>query len=308
MGELQDSALIFAKMRGFVLLRFLCVIGIACGELCAGGPVGEIVYSGETDSGWQVFRRKIPEGKPVQVTFSPGDKRRPMFVPGRDWIVCKDSQGRALTLKKGEESVLDPAIRSVGDVAVSPKGDWLYFTRLAVNNPQRQFIWRSMVANGEEGDPMELVLRPEQGSFRQVSLSPDGTHLAATHIWKVGEERIVVIPLTNPEEFFYVSPEGREAFSPTWSSDGAEVFFSMKSNSEDYDLFRASLVDREPRAVLQAEGTSEWFPSVSRDGEWLVCEQVDKGKSGLLLVNLRTGEKNILETPHAAKEPAWGNP
>jgi Tol biopolymer transport system component len=291
-------------MQGYRLHWLLCVIGLAFGDMFA----DEIVYSGETDSGWQVFRLALPDGKPRQVTHSPGDKRRPTPVPGRDWIVTKDSQGRALVLEEDKETVLDPDIRSLGDLSVSGSGDWWYFTRLAVNNPQRQFVWRRKLEGGKNEEATELVLRPEKGSFRQVSLSPDGQYLAGTHIWKAGEERIVIIPLARPEDFFYVSPEDNEAFSPAWGPDGQDVYFAMKSESGDYDIFRASLADRTAKAVVQISGTSEWFPSVSPNSEWLTCEQVENGKSILLLVNLQTGKKTVLQTPHSAKEPAWVMP
>jgi Tol biopolymer transport system component len=198
-----------------------------------------------------------------------------------------------------------PPVLSAGDLWFLSNGKEWYFTRLATNNPQRQFIWHRKT--DDPGTEPRLVLRMEKGSLRQIALSPDGQWAAATHLWRVGEERILVFPLAAPEKYRYLTPELRVAFSPTWAADGKSLLFSMQEEGSqaDFDLQRVSVDDARIEPLKRIEGSSEWFPSQDSSGRWVFFEQNREGRSSLGALDTTTGKVVAIPLPHQGREPFW---
>lgn len=289
------------------LLKIMATVFFAVGTVTAPAAemTGSLLYSGLTESGWQVCLVDLASGVSRPLTSSPGDKRRPFYLAQSGAVVCKDSMGRALAWKGGKEEVLSGDVLSAGDLWFPSNGKEWYFTRLATNNPQRQFIWHRKV--DDPGAENQLVLRMEKGSLRQIALSPDGQWAAATHLWRVGEERILVFPLAAPETYRYLTPELMVAFSPTWAPDGKSLLFSMQreGSQDDFDLQRVSVDDARIQHLKRIEGSSEWFPSEDSSGRWVFFEENREGRSSLGALNSTTGEVVAIPLPHQGREPFW---
>ena len=289
------------------LSKILATLCFAAGVMVAPAVemTGSLLYSGLTESGWQVCLLDLASGQTRPLTSSPGDKRRPFYLAEAGAVVCKDSMGRALAWKGGKEEVLSGDVLSAGDLWFLSNGKEWYFTRLATNNPQRQFIWHRKA--DDPGAESQLVLRMEKGSLRQIALSPDGQWAAATHLWRVGEERILVFPLATPEKYRYLTPELRVAFSPTWAADGKSLLFSMQGEGSqaDFDLQRVSVDDARIEPLKRIEGSSEWFPSEDSSGRWVFFEENREGRSSLGALDTMTGKVVAIPLPHQGREPFW---
>lgn len=267
----------------------------------------DLLYVGLTDTGWQVFERSLETQKTTQLTKSLGDKRTPVYSSELAGIVYKGPRGRIWKVTdKGEESLLVD-LEGCGDFSVD--GSDIYFTRLVTGNPQRQQLWKA------EGDyptsKMQLVHRPETGSLRQVQ-SRAGRFIA-THIWKPGEESVVVIDPAQSPIMQSISPQGEISAYPQWIND-REVIYSQRDNEYNYDLYLATdnkgnLSDKptikqltdtadysEYSAVLNAAADTYFIERLGKDGKW-----------SLATINQETGETKPIKTSHQAKEPALKN-
>lgn len=263
-------------------------------------PTGKILYCGATQGGWQIFEGDLQTGLSTQLTKTLGDKRSPGYVRSRDWVTFKDSQGTVGYLENGSVVYPFEHERSIGDYAFSVNGDRCYFTRLATNNPQRQFLW-SISLDSDKGP--QLVLRMDQGSLRQVQMSPNGKYLVATHIWRVGEERVVIIPTDFPDNYFYLSPEGEEAFSPSWSPNSEAVLFSMRTPDGTFDIYEGVVSNGQLRKLLETKGMSEWYPSLDPAGQWVLFETAEAGGSEIGYADVDRGIPSHLGIK--GKEPVW---
>lgn len=292
------------------ILPLILILGLTLSQATdastpSGAKKGALLYSGLTPTGWQICLLDLESGKHRVLTASPGDKRRPFFLPKSGRVVCKDAAGRALGWSRGAETLLSEPIRSMGDLWFKPDGNSWYFTRLATDNPQRQFIWYHQA--GDPDPESALVLRMEKGSLRQVALSPDGKFLAATHLWRVGEERILIIPVETPERYRYITPAMKTAFSPAWSADGKTLYFSMQQDgiASDFDLHRADLQGKAIQILKRLPGSSEWFPTGDAEERWVYFEENRLGISSLAALDLKTANVVSLSLPHQAREPHW---
>ncbi len=140
----------------------------------------------------------------------------------------------------------------VGDVAVSPTGQYVAFTVTTVvedKNARHREIWLSALANGRpSGTPFRFTDPTEESS--DPRWSPDGTVLAFTS--RRGDDR-------NTTWFARVTAPGGEAYhvpgvegTPSWSPDGQWIAYSRAP--DDDDEARAPTAGRESVRTGAREG------------------------------------------------------
>src|SRR4030095_16370423 len=162
-------------------------------------PPGSLLYLGLTpENGWQVFRIRLENEEIKQVSTTIGDKRDPQFEPVTRRFLYKNSLGQILQIPAdgGSESQLSDGISGIANFAIGRGGLSVFFTRPGVEK-YRQDIWRMDLKNNTE--PQVAAAVPV-GMLKQVSLSPDEKWLAATHILRANEERLVIAPATGTGE------------------------------------------------------------------------------------------------------------
>ena len=263
-----------------------------------------MLYVGLTDTGWQVFQRSLETQQETQLTKSLGDKRTPIYSTELTEVVYKGPKGRIWSVDTtGKENLLVD-IEGCGDFTMDGKD--VYFTRLVTDNPQRQQLWKAV---GEERPfkEMELVYRPEQGSLRQLQFRA-GKFLA-THIWKVGEEQVVLIDPSKEPEMQALTPVKVIASYPRWVND-SEVVYSRSDSAGNYDLELISIpanlngVQPVPSPLLTSSDYSEFACSVNTGMDKYYYERLDEnGTWSIASMDRQSGVVTALPLNQQAKEP-----
>lgn len=259
----------------------------------------KIAYVGLLDNGWQVHSYEIESNTITQLTTSDGDKRTPIFSKEFGGYIYKNAEGKiCLVRETGEESILVD-IPHCGDFTINNSD--IYFTRLSTGNAQRQFVWKATGAYPTTSK--ELVYRPEFGSIRQLQYN-DGKILA-THIYKVGEEQVIIIDLKDTSQHEVLTPPKKMASYPRWISDEV-LCVSVKGDNDNYDLFQINV--KEPNKLIPfvtTEESSEFYTSFN-DNSSMVFERLNEtGKWHLVIRNTDNGIEQTLALPTAAKEPVF---
>lgn len=96
---------------------------------------------------------------------------------------------------------------------------------------------------------------------------------------------------------------GSDAVTPDWSGDGKIVFASRKGGS--YTLGVYDLSSGKCDRITEAPGNWE-SPAWAADNRQVVCKRSWGGKSGLFVVDTKTGRiRELLSTRYPLSTPAW---
>ena len=269
----------------------------------------KLIYVGLTDTGWQIFLKPLDGSASQQLTKSAGDKRTPVYSAELGGIVYKGSKGRVwLVTEAGEESLLVD-IEGCADFCVDGKN--IYFTVFVTGNPLRQQLWQ---AQGEfPTKERRLVFRPNDGSVRQIKFHT-GKFLA-THMWKVGEERVVWIDpsqKTEREIMRPVSNKNEVASYPQWI-DSSNGIVSVRGEDDTYDLHRINIDESQMRGALVSEAItstpsySEFSSAISETNSLIYAERLsnDDRKWSIVSIDSKTKEIIELDLGRPAKEPSF---
>ena len=294
------------KIFGFINLA-LFVLGLPA----LAQPV--LVYTGLTDSGWQVYLHNLETGESKQLTQSPGDKRVPRYIASWDAVVYRDSRGRISLVESDGTKGVWSELEGCADFAIRENGEGeptqAFVTRLVTGNPQRQLIWELTVP-----DILRPIARAPKGSLRQVTLRVDGGFFA-THLWRRGEERLIEFPpLTEEGEQgppLYWTPENEVAAYPLFVP-GQGVVYSQKTSPLNYDLVFKATAESSPQVIVSSSEWSEQASTLSGDQATLFFERSDKsGNWSLASSNfdpaVEQKEVRKIALPHQAKEPRWAD-
>ena len=148
-------------------------------------------------------------------------------------VLCLASAGTALAQTRGVLPQDYYHTTFVGDVQVSPTGEYLAFTVTTVveaKNTRHREIWLQRLANGRPaGGPFRFTDPTEESSSPRWS--PDGSVLAFSS--RRGDDR-------NSVWFMRVTAPGGEAYhiagvdgTPTWSPDGKWIAFTRAPEDAD---------------------------------------------------------------------------
>lgn len=273
----------------------------------------DLLFCGESSSGWQIFRSS-DTGKGVsQLTRSLGDKRGPRFEPSSRTVYCRNSLGqvcRVSTVENGGRNGEITPVFTLDEISdFWPFGSVIYYNRLATGNSQRRFVW-SFRPGGATEEPIQMVFRRDIGSLRQVRISPSGKMGVVTYLWRRGEERLVVFPLQGEsagKEWRELTPEYTVAAYPVWETEHS-ILYSKKVAEGNFDLYRVSVESGESTPVVTTDFASEFSATVTRDGNAIFFERQihsSPGSSEICRFDVSKGELDVLPLSFSAKEPFW---
>ena len=260
----------------------------------------KFLYVGLVENQWQVFSYDFTTEQSEQLTFSPGDKRRPQYHAASDSIYFKDSQGWIVRLNSdGTEMRISDKGR-IAEFCPIPNVNALLYTCLIANNPQRQVLWRLDIE--DDAEP-QLLKRMPVGSLRQIAVKSNNEYIVS-HIAKRREEQLYF--LEDSGEGHYVTPKKAVSIYPSWDEANQRVLFAGELADGSYDLFTLDLVSGESEPFLQTEGASEFTTSVSPDGTMVLVEQHVHGVSPRIAIyDFSASVLTPIQLEHPAKEPFW---
>ena len=280
----QDDTIIYAASLGSGLLRI---------PASGGTPEALTNPDGAAEGYAHVFPEVLPGGRSVLFTIwgqtqgsavlSLDSGQREMVLPSTTWAsgifdATGGSTGRLLVVDQAagiraapfdaahpartsaDTSVLADVYYDVehevrGWLAVSNTGTAVY----APGNPAKS----SLVWVDREGKTESLSA--DQGVYREVTLSPDGTKAAVRQGWDLwihDLQRGTRSRLTSANTF---------NFLPLWNSDGTQIIFGSNRGG-DWDIYSRPADGSEPAEALLSRPYDQFPTSVLADGTVLYNE------------------------------------
>ena len=218
----------------------------------------------------------------------------------------------------------------------NPTGRSIFYSKYASSGIE-------VVETTVSASPMSRILSRFRGINAGAAMSPDGRHLAVIlsfdhmvdlFIMDINTRKLARLtkgyaveasPCWSPDgrSIAYVSDEsgsprihivgvdgrnrkrlptiGSDAVTPDWSTDGKIVFASRVNGNYTLGLYENGKV----RRITDAPGNWE-SPAWAADNRQVVCKRTYGGKSGLFVVDTRTGRvRELLITPYPLSMPAW---
>lgn len=183
------------------------------------------------------------------------------------------------------------------------------FTLVYVYNDTLKAIYRT---NLETGEVLE-VHRHTEGKISHPLINPENPHVI-TYVPGPDSQNDMSLPMeqrarswkvdleAGTDQQFLTVPYGYRATHESWSHDGERFFFFRKtrpgwspvaicSQDKQGEDFR---VHYENDSIKLGHGT------VSQDGHWFVADSQLPGKNELVLVNLESGEAEVLCWPNSS--------
>lgn len=247
----------------------------------------------------------LESGKVRVLSKDAGDKRTPKYCAVSNRIIARGAGGAIVGY--GADGKLVPLvdIPNCADIATVPKSESILFTRLTTGNPQRQQIWKASSPFPTQNS--SRVTAVPKGSLRQVAPHPTEEFYLASHLWRFGEERVIVLKGEQDKglifEFEPLTPEMKTAAYPAWLQDGQWVC-AYRVSKKNYDLYRGDIKGGPFKPLLESEEFSEFGSSYSFNTGILYFERLDReGIWSLASLDLETQEVVPLELPTESKEP-----
>lgn len=279
----------------------------------------DLLYCGLTEKGWQVFHFDESSEKSRQLTFGVGDKRTPRYSHHLGSVLYRSPTSQIQFIENWDQTDERPKSKilleldNCADFFPMPDGQ-IYFNRMATGNSQRRFAW---MWDGKTPDQkgVKLVLRADQGSVRQIRISPNGKQAVLTHLWRRAEERLLVFDPNAPgnpaaRKTKAVTPERTVSVYPAWLDDRILVF-SRQVSEKNFDLYLLDLDGSEAKEspLLETKDSSEFAAVAGADGKTIYFEQVSTdGEPHLTMLDRESGKVSKLSIKIPAKEPWWFDP
>ncbi len=238
------------------------VVGPPNGRCLAGGwsPDSQWIYLTAKTDDFHLWRQRVPDGEPEQLTFGPTSQEGIAMAPdGKSLITSIGTQDRTAWLhdKDGEHQVSSEGNTSAPKF--SADGRNLYF--LMANGQTRGMeLWSKDLGSGR----VERVLPGY--AMEQYSVSNDGREVAFSMSDQSGRSNLWIAPTSRrsaPRQFSSAFVEDQPLFLP----DGDLLFRAIEGGSNFIYRMKA---DGAGRSKISPQRILDLF-SVSSDGRWAVA-------------------------------------
>lgn len=259
---------------------------------------GRLLCSRLTDDTWQIWEINLTSGRRKQLTFSPGDKRYPAWLP--DGGVIYHATQHACYQVEGDTPGR-PVLQEfwpVGDVAWSPDGSRGAFSKYEVGVVDLANLW---VSNGE-GKEVN-VLTHELGLQSNAAWSPDGSQIAYVHSHGYKSADIYLLNADGSGRLRLTDNEARDLL-PAWSPDGGRVAY-VSDVTEDYEIWVMKADGSDARQLTHSPGL-DTRPTWSPDGKKMAFTSNRSGVLEIWIMNADGIDQKLLEHAEGGVcDPAW---
>jgi Tol biopolymer transport system component len=212
------------------------------------------------------------------------------------------------------ESNVDVSVGKGGEIAYSPDGSRIAFTRAAGDDGPYEIY----TANAD-GSNTKRLTRHKRFSI-SAAWSPDGERLVYVTQAGKGEDAPLRLHVINADGTGNRQlgggrrPGTPEPSDPRWTPDGEHIVYSqvVAKSEDDYD-FSLVIVDADDggdlRQITPKGGADEVNPNVSPDGTSVVYEvsrRFNEKQSDIALVSIDGGDsRRLTSTPVHEIQPVW---
>ena len=292
-------------MRPWQRITLALAFLLASCPLQAGGmeetaPVlkGKLLCSRLTDDTWQIWQIQLETGKRLQLTNSPGDKRYPAWGPNRRVIYHATQHACYLVEDNTPGKPVLEELWPVGDVAYSPDGSRMAFSKYETGLVDSANLWVSGVLEGEP-----KILTHDAGLEYNAAWSPDSKWIAY-----VGSNGYATA------EIYLLDPEGNGRLQlthnrsrdllPAWSPDGSEIAY-VSDATGDYEIWVMRADGSEPKQLTHSPGL-DTRPAWAPDGKQIAFTSNRSGVLEIWVMNADGTDQRLVEHADGGVcDPAW---
>ena len=259
-----------------------------------------IAFSRLTNGYWQIWTVDPDGNNLIQRTFSPKDKRKPVWKPGEDKILYHTSNNEVFEfdLTTQEEKQLLPELGQITDLTFSPDGKTLVFARFDSNVKDKSNLWLYDL------ESKELTLLIEDPGFQySPRFSPDGTKIVFVYGqgWRTHDLWLYTLKSKAKKR---LTDNDAYDLMPEFSPDGATIACAS-SRTGNYDIWLINADGSNPRRITKPLGV-ESFPSWSPKGDRLAIASQRGGSLQIWLINIEGKDwKQLTFGDDESREPAW---
>ncbi|HER09281.1 MAG TPA: hypothetical protein ENO20_10270 [Bacteroides sp.] len=273
-----------------------------------------LVYSSLRTGKWMLYRVELETGVQEPLTFAERE------INGDDYTVMPDGERvcyldgwemYANRVETGEEELL---FDFKGHLPAPPRFTGSFtndgrYTMVFISGDTLKAIYRTDLETGEvlevhrrtEGRISHPLINPEDPRVISYVPGPDTQNDMTLPMEKRARTWKVDLDAGTDRQFLTV-PYGFRATHESWSHDGSRFFFFRKTRPGWSPVAICSMdkaggdlrVHFESDTIRLGHGVS------SRDGRWFISDSQEPGSNELVLVNLESGEAQVLCRPDAS--------
>lgn len=260
---------------------------------------GTLLHSRLTNGTWQIWQTDLVTRERAQLTYTPGDKRRPGFASNSQITYCTSNQ--ACFKSRLEDATAEPLFSDlwpVRDAVFSPDGTRMAFSRFRTDLVDSANLW---VASADGTD--RRMITHEAGIQEHPAWSPDGRWLAYSGGQGYGTYEIYVVGAEGAGRR-QLTENSAHDFLPAWSPDGSQIAFSSDVTG-DYEIWLVRADGLNLTQLTQAPGL-DTSPAWSPDGKWIAFATNRSGELELWVMQKDGSDEQLLEKADGGVcDPAW---
>ncbi len=279
-----------------------------------------LVYSSMRTGKWMLHRMDLQTGAEDPLTFAERE------ISGDDYTIMPDGKRvcyldgwvlYATNVESGEEEVL---FDFRGRIPAPPRFSGSFtsngrHTVVFVSNDTLKAIYR---ADLQSGEVVEVMSRRE-GRLSHPLLNPEDPEVI-TYVPGPDTQNDMTLPMeqrartwkvdlrAGTDRQFLTVPYGYRATHESWTHDGSRFFFFRKTRPGWAPVAICS-IDKDGgdfRVHYESDTIKLGHGSTSRDGRWFISDCQEPDINELVLVNLETGEGEVLCFPNSSVDEGHG--
>jgi TolB protein len=282
-------------LKHFLIILLFIFITALSG--CQDG--NSIAFSRLTGDYWQIWTMR-PDGKSArQITFSPSDKRYPVWTADGRKLLCHDNDNRALTvdINNGYENRILKSFDRVGKVTPSPDGSKLLFVRFRTELMDSSDLWLTSIDGGDQ-----KILTRDAGLQYDPEWSPDESKIVyvSGHGYQTHELYLMDSDGKNKKR---LTENKALDLLPAFSPDGRRIAY-VSDATGDFEIWVMNADGTDKKRLSNSEGI-DTRPRWSPDGKHIMFVSNRTGSLQLWIMRSDGTDPVQITKGAPSNDPDW---